>query len=65
MARKLKGPLPSQDNPNIRQPEVDSDDEICELPGPGRYTVNMILSVVMTLHCLIIGVFLIMVCSNV
>ncbi|XP_028393058.1 neuronal PAS domain-containing protein 1-like [Dendronephthya gigantea] len=30
VAKKLRGPLPSMDNPNIKEPQVDPDDVICE-----------------------------------
>ena len=30
VARKLRGPLPNLDNPNIKEPQCDPDDVICE-----------------------------------
>ncbi len=32
LAKKLRGPLPSMDNPNLKEPQTDPDDAICE-PG--------------------------------
>ena len=37
VAKKLRGPLPSMDNPNIKEPQVDPDDVICEPEALGRY----------------------------
>ena len=33
LAKKLRGPLPNMDNPNIKEPQCDPDDIICE-PDP-------------------------------
>jgi hypothetical protein len=44
LAKKLRGPLPCLDNPNIREPLDNPDDVICEPDVEGRSRKTLILS---------------------
>ena len=40
LAKKLRGPLPSLDNPNIKEPQDDPDDVICEPSSEGKTAIG-------------------------
>ena len=40
LARKLRGPLPSLDNPNVREPQDDPDDVVCEPDAAGMTCIH-------------------------
>ena len=45
VARKLRGPLPNMDNPNIKEPQCDPDDIICEPDADGTLACFKLLCI--------------------
>ena len=43
LAKKLRGPLPSMDNPNLKEPQTDPDDAICEPGANGTLWCTLVL----------------------
>ena len=50
LAKKLRGPLPSLDNPNLKEPQNDPDDVICEPEATGTAVYPTLFSLCTSMH---------------